>query len=176
MGLYCLYPFGTSAHNRQNFQNNWEELEWIWQTHAICWSQTPRSFQGCVKLLTEAGLLGGRVHKKGWRGHLSRGPSNAALFPRACFVHLCFTDCEWQLEWAQNPSLSSFGSTVQIPFSSGFQAWVLAADWSFQALGNLPSHFRQWALFRPLHPTGLPIGGRVGERCPKLAFTLHRVW
>lgn len=119
---------------------------------------------------------GGAFHKKRWRGHLSRGLSNAALFPRACFVHLCFTDCEWQLEWAQNPSLSSFGSTVQIPFSSGFQAWVLAADWSFQALGNLPSHFRQWALFRPLHPTGLPIGGRVGERCLKLAFTLHRVW
>lgn len=104
----------------------------------------------------------GHAHKKGWRGHLSRGPSNAALFPCACFVHLCFTDCEWQLEWAQNPSSSPFGSTVQIPFSSGFQAWALAADWSFQALGNLPSHFRQWALFARFTQQASPLEGEWG--------------
>lgn len=160
---------GLLPHNRQVHRNNWEELEWIWQTHAICWSQTPRSFQGCVGT-TQRQDCWGRVHKKEAGGPL-RGPSNAALFPRACFVHLCFTDCEWQLEWAQ------IIFPLLVPLSKFFLLWLPGlgpGNWLILwALGNLPSSGS--GLYSLPASPNRPPHWRALEAMPSF-LQLHRVW
>lgn len=47
---------------------------------------------------------------------------------------------------------------VQAPFPSGYQAQILVADSSLQALDNLPSHLRHQTSFCSLYQAGLPCG------------------
>lgn len=168
-----FYPFGISAHNRQNFQNNWEELEWIWQTQAICGSQTPRSSQGRVKLLRSAGEL--RSTRKGG-GVTSPGLPLLQLCPPRLF---CSSLSLWL--WGTggvNTKAFSFLFWVHCPNS--FLLWLPGPGptcWLIPPGFRQPSFTPQAADFiPPASPNRPPHWRPVREWGQKLAFTLHRVW